>query len=130
MSFRPLVTRRGLLGALASVLTIGAVQAVPALAGRDHGRSTGVHQVWVHRGHHRIAAYEQAGRGPAIILCHGFPDNHHLYDRVLPYLKGRHVVSFDFLGWGRSDKPAGYKYTFTGQEADLNAVITQLHLGN
>jgi pimeloyl-ACP methyl ester carboxylesterase len=128
MSLRSLATRRGLLGILTAVVTIGGVQAVPALAGGHHG-PTGLHRVWVRRGHYRIAAYEQAGTGPAIVLCHGFPDNHHLYDLTLPYLKGRRVVSFDFLGWGASDKPAGYKYTFAGQVADLNAVISQLHLG-
>ncbi len=84
--------------------------------------------VWIPRAGHRIAAYVQAGRGPAIVLCHGFPDNHHLYDRVLPLLKGRELVSFDFLGWGRSSKPAHYPYTFAGQERDLDAVIEGLHL--
>ena len=44
--------------------------------------------VWVPRAGYRIAAYVQPGRGPAIVLCHGFPDNHHLYDRVVPLLKG------------------------------------------
>ena len=63
------------------------------------------------------------------MLCHGFPDNHHLYDRVVPLLRGREVVTFDFLGWGRSSKPAHYSYTFAGQEQDLNAVIHGLHLG-
>jgi pimeloyl-ACP methyl ester carboxylesterase len=128
MSLRSVATRRVLLGVLTAVVSIGAVPAFPALAG-GHGRSTRLHRVWVRRGHYRIAAYEQAGTGPAIVLCHGFPDNHHLYDLVLPYLRGRRVISFDFLGWGASDKPAGYKYTFTGQRADLNAVISQLHLG-
>ena len=47
---------------------------------------------------------------------HGFPDNTHLYDRLLPHLAGRRpVVRFDFLGWGRSDKPAGYPYTAANQ---------------
>ena len=45
------------------------------------------------------------GRGPAIVLMHGFPDDLHLYDRLVPELAGRRVVSFDFLGWGASDKP-------------------------
>jgi haloalkane dehalogenase len=85
--------------------------------------------VWVPRAGYRIAAYVQPGRGPAIVLCHGFPDNHHLYDRVVPLLRGHEVVSFDFLGWGRSSKPAHYAYTFAGQEQDLNAVIERLHLG-
>jgi pimeloyl-ACP methyl ester carboxylesterase len=85
--------------------------------------------VWIPRAGYRIAAYVQPGHGPAIVLCHGFPDNHHLYDRVVPLLKGHEVVTFDFLGWGRSSKPAHYHYTFAGQEQDLNAVIQALHLG-
>jgi haloalkane dehalogenase len=85
--------------------------------------------VWIPRAGYRIAAYVQPGRGPAIVLCHGFPDNHHLYDSVVPLLRGREVVTFDFLGWGRSSKPAHYSYTFAGQEQDLNAVIQDLHLG-
>ena len=86
-------------------------------------------RIWIPRGGYRIAAYEQPGRGPAIVLSHGLPDNHHLYDRLLPYLNGHRVVTFDFLGWGNSDKPSHYHYAFAGQEADLNAVITHLHLG-
>ena len=85
--------------------------------------------VWIKRAGYRIAAYVQPGRGPAIVLCHGFPDNHHLYDRVVPLLRGREVVTFDFLGWGRSSKPVDYPYSFAGQELDLNAVIEGLHLG-
>jgi haloalkane dehalogenase len=85
--------------------------------------------VWIPRDGYRIAAYVQPGRGPAIVLCHGFPDNHHLYDRVVPLLRGHEVVTFDFLGWGRSSKPSHYSYTFAGQEQDLDAVIEGLHLG-
>jgi len=84
--------------------------------------------VWIPRAGGQIAAFVQPGRGPAIVLCHGFPDNHHLYDRVVPLLKGHEVVSFDFLGWGQSSKPADYNYTFAAQEQDLNAVIEGLHL--
>jgi pimeloyl-ACP methyl ester carboxylesterase len=61
---------------------------------------------------------------------HGFPDNVHLYDRLSPYLSPpRRVVLFDFLGWGSSDKPSGYPYTADNQVGDLDAVITQLALG-
>jgi haloalkane dehalogenase len=38
------------------------------------------------------------------------------------------VVTFDFLGWGASDKPVGYPYTATNQTGDLAAVIDQLGL--
>jgi pimeloyl-ACP methyl ester carboxylesterase len=60
---------------------------------------------------------------------HGFPDNLHLYDRLLPHLSPpRRVVAFDFLGWGSSDKPSGYPYTAANQVGDLDAVVTQLGL--
>ena len=54
----------------------------------------------VPRGRYRIYAREYAGEEPAIVLMHGFPDNLHLYDRLIPQLSGRRVVVFDFLGWG------------------------------
>src|SRR5262249_9138213 len=83
---------------------------------------------WVARGDHRIYAREYPGEGPAIILMHGFPDNLHLHDRLIPHLSGRHIVTFDFLGWGASDKPANYPYTSVNQGGDLDAVIRALAL--
>jgi haloalkane dehalogenase len=83
----------------------------------------------VHRGEFRIYAREFAGTEPTIILMHGFPDNLHLYDRLVPLLSPpRRVVVFDFLGWGSSEKPLGYPYTAQNQEADLDAVVKQLNL--
>jgi len=82
----------------------------------------------VQRGPYRLHVRERPGSGPAIVLMHGFPDNHHLYDRLVPYLPGRHVVVFDFLGWGESDKPRDYDYTFANQEGDLDAVVSALGL--
>lgn len=64
---------------------------------------------FVQRGQHRIYVREYAGEEPTIILMHGFPDNLHLYDRLVPYLSPtRRVITFDFLEWGSSDKPAAY----------------------
>jgi pimeloyl-ACP methyl ester carboxylesterase len=78
----------------------------------------------VTRGNHRIHAEFVPGPGAPVVLMHGFPDSLHLYDRLMPHLLGRSpVVRFDFLGWGRSDKPAGYPYTATNQAGDLAAVI-------
>jgi pimeloyl-ACP methyl ester carboxylesterase len=37
-------------------------------------------------------------------------------------------VVFDFLGWGESDKPVGYDYTFENQKSDLDAVVSGLGL--
>jgi pimeloyl-ACP methyl ester carboxylesterase len=80
------------------------------------------------RGPHPIYAREYPGSEPALVLMHGFPDDLQLYDRLVPQLAGRRVILFDFLGWGRSDKPDGYPYTFENLQGDLDAVIAQLQL--
>jgi len=80
-------------------------------------------QLIVRRGPYNLHAELTPGSGDPVVLMHGFPDNLHLYDRLMPYLtSGQPVVRFDFLGWGRSDKPAGYRYTATNQTGDLTAV--------
>jgi haloalkane dehalogenase len=64
------------------------------------------------------------------VMLHGFPDNLHIYDYVVPYLTaaGRRVVVFDFLGFGRSEKvaPGSYHYNFDQQVGDLSAVVDAL----
>jgi haloalkane dehalogenase len=83
----------------------------------------------VQRGPYHMYAREYPGEDPPIVLMHGFPDNMHLYDRLLPWLSpSRRVVTFDFLGWGESSKPAGYAYTSANQVGDVDAVLEQLHL--
>ncbi len=83
----------------------------------------------VERGPYHISVREYPGEEPPIILMHGFPDNMHLYDRLLPWLAdSRRVVTFDFLGWGESSKPTAYPYTAANQTLDLDAVIEQLKL--
>lgn len=86
----------------------------------------------VPRGRYRLHAEVITGSGVPVVLMHGFPDSTHLYDRLRPLLAGhRPVVLFDFLGWGQSDKPAGYPYTATNQAGDLAAVVGAVdeHLG-
>jgi haloalkane dehalogenase len=81
----------------------------------------------VSRGPYRLHAELMPGPGVPVVLMHGFPDNIHLYDRLIPYLIGRRpLVRFDFLGWGQSDKPEGYPYTAANQIGDLAAVIGAL----
>ena len=83
--------------------------------------------VTVPRGPYGLYAEIVPGTGVPLVLMHGFPDSTHLYDRLLPHLAGRRpVVRFDFLGWGRSDKPPGYPYTAANQVGDLAAVVGAL----
>jgi pimeloyl-ACP methyl ester carboxylesterase len=118
--------------AVAVAIPVASSTVASATVGNTHGVSptqgNGFRDRWVQRGPYRIHAREQAGPGPTIVLMHGFPDNHHLYDRLVPHLRGRHVVVFDFLGWGESDKPRDYSYTFANQKGDLDAVVNGLDL--
>jgi pimeloyl-ACP methyl ester carboxylesterase len=78
---------------------------------------------------HRIYVRDYPGEGDPILLMHGLPDSLHLYDRVVPHLTpGRRVVTFDFLGWGASDKPASYRTTARKQLHEVETVIDQLGL--
>ena len=76
---------------------------------------------------HRIHVRDYPGPGPAIVLMHGFPDDLHLYDGLVPLLTpSRRIVTIDFLGWGDSDKPGGYRHASTNQARQLEAVIDAL----
>ena len=70
------------------------------------------------------------GSGPAFVLLHGFPDNSHIYDDLIPHLTaaGHRTIAFDFLGFGASDKPEGAVYSFEQQLGDLEAVADALRL--
>jgi hypothetical protein len=47
----------------------------------------------VPRGQYELHAEMTAGIGVPVVLMHGFPDNTHLYDRLLPHLAGAPACS-------------------------------------
>jgi hypothetical protein len=58
-----------------------------------------------------ICAHDYDGAGPAFVLMHGFPDNLHIYDGLIPHLTkaGRRVVAensilISALRWARSGR--------------------------
>ncbi|MCV7424468.1 alpha/beta hydrolase [Mycobacterium yunnanensis] len=62
------------------------------------------------RGH--CIAYRRRGRGPTVLLLHGFPTWSYDYAAVAADLVRDHdVITMDFLGYGVSDKPHPYRYT-------------------
>ena len=83
------------------------------------------------REHGKVYARDYDGSGPAFVLMHGFPDNLRIYDDLIPYLTaaGRRVVTFDFFGFGASDKSVDASYSFEQQLGDLAAVVQALGLG-
>ncbi len=69
--------------------------------------------------------------GPALVMMHGFPDSMHLYDWLVPKLANeRHIITFDFIGWGDSDKPRDHRYDVASLRANLEAVIAYFGLQN
>ena len=78
-----------------------------------------------------VHARDYAGAGPAFVLMHGFPDNMHIYDDLVPYLGSRRAAGGDIrlLGLWRSDKPAGAATVSGSNCGDLEAVVDQLGLG-
>jgi len=59
---------------------------------------------------HRIA-YRRRGRGPTVLLLHGFPTWSYDYAAVAADLERDHdVITMDFLGYGVSNKPRAHRY--------------------
>lgn len=74
----------------------------------------------------RIAVYEQGNPdGPTVVLVHGWPDSHVLWDGVVPLLTDRfRVVRYDNRGVGGSTVPRPVSaYTMAHFADDFTAVI-------
>lgn len=73
--------------------------------------------------------YEDHGTGQPIILIHGWPLNHRMWDLQVESLvhAGFRVIAYDRRGFGQSSKPyIGYDYNTLA--ADLKDLIKQLKL--
>ncbi|MFI0368657.1 SDR family oxidoreductase [Actinomadura sp. 1N219] len=73
-----------------------------------------------------LAVYEQGDRArPTVLLVHGYPDTHAVWDEVTGRLAERfHVVRYDVRGAGASSRPFGRKhYAFEYLMADMRAVL-------
>ncbi|ORW49257.1 short-chain dehydrogenase [Mycobacterium paraense] len=80
----------------------------------------------------RIAVYEEGNaEGPTVVLVHGFPDSHVLWDGVVPLLAERfRVIRYDNRGVGLSAAPKPVSaYTMARFADDFAAVIGELSPG-
>lgn len=76
-----------------------------------------------------VREYGIKNTGPTLVMMHGFPDSMHLYDRLVPVLAhDRHIITFDFIGWGDSDKPEQHHYDVASLRQNLEAVISHFKL--
>jgi pimeloyl-ACP methyl ester carboxylesterase len=76
--------------------------------------------------HGSVYANEMPGNDPPIILMHGFPDHHRIYDRLIPRLLPRRAVAFDFVGYGRSDRPKRTEFSSRAHANQITAVLDTL----
>jgi pimeloyl-ACP methyl ester carboxylesterase len=75
-----------------------------------------------------LAVYEQGrppGEAPTVVLVHGYPDNHTVWDGVAAVLeRDHHVVRYDVRGAGASQGPASTRgYALPQLADDLSAVL-------
>jgi pimeloyl-ACP methyl ester carboxylesterase len=74
----------------------------------------------------QVFVREMPGQDPPIVLMHGFPDDHRIYDKLLPRLSPRRAVAFDWLGYGRSDRSDTAGSVPEEHGAELAAVLDEL----
>ncbi|MDT5120357.1 MAG: hypothetical protein QOE30_6096 [Mycobacterium sp.] len=80
----------------------------------------------------RIAVYEEGNPdGPTVVLVHGFPDSHVLWDGVVPLLAERfRIIRYDNRGVGLSAAPKPVSaYTMARFADDFAAVTGELSPG-
>jgi pimeloyl-ACP methyl ester carboxylesterase len=72
--------------------------------------------------------YVIGGRGPAVVLLHGFPQTWYCWRKVMPVLAREHtVVAVDLRGAGGSSVPAG-GYDADTEADDVHALLERLGL--
>jgi pimeloyl-ACP methyl ester carboxylesterase len=70
-----------------------------------------------------------ADSAPTIVLIHGFPTSSWDWQDIWPALNRRYrVVAMDLLGFGFSDKPAGFNYRIEQQTDLVDDVLKQLNI--
>lgn len=86
------------------------------------------HERDVQTPHGRVYTIEIPGDDPPFVLMHGFPDDHRIYDKLLPHLSPRRAVAFDFVGYGRSERTDGAHFSPEDHGAEITAVLDALDI--
>ncbi len=78
---------------------------------------------------HYIDEGPPGGQGPPILLCHGNPTWSFLYRDIITALRGRfRCIAADYLGFGLSDRPAGFGYTIDEHARVVGEFVDHLGL--
>ena len=115
------ITRRALAGAaIVAAIALSSCAQAPSPAGElgAHFRTIDSHGVKL-----RVA---EMGKGPLVILVHGFPESWYSWRHQIPALAaaGYRVVAPDMRGYGKSDKPGPVEdYDIKHLTGDLVAIV-------
>src|SRR5258705_13241413 len=74
----------------------------------------------------------EAGSGPLVVLCHGFPESWYSWRHQLPALAeaGFHAVAPDMRGYGGAEAPGGGdRHTLPPLVGDMGGVLDGLGAG-
>lgn len=88
--------------------------------------------LFVELGDVRLAVYQHGNPlNPTVILVHGYPDNHEVWDGVVAQLQNDfHVVTYDVRGSGASSAPKRIRdYSLARLSADLQAIMNAVSPG-
>ncbi len=132
MTTTRLPVRRLALAAASVVLALTAA-AIPGAA-TAHGRGAGDERLPAGFTEQRVRVgglglnYVRGGRGPVLVLIHGYPETWYEWHEIMPEL-ARHytVIAPDLRGAGKSDAPAG-GYDKKTMAADLHGLLVKLGL--
>ena len=76
--------------------------------------------------------YVEAGAGPLVLLCHGFPESWYSWRHQLPALaaEGYHAVAPDLRGYGQTDRPEPLEaYDIFQLTGDLVGLVNAIGTG-
>jgi pimeloyl-ACP methyl ester carboxylesterase len=92
-------------------------------------------QDWQSRGEaqtvlgHQIHTLRQDGESPCLLLLHGVPSSSYDWRRLADVEDRQAVLTFDFLGFGLSDKPRGHDYSLQ-EQTDLAEELVERYVGS
>ncbi|MFD1812333.1 alpha/beta fold hydrolase [Rhodococcus gannanensis] len=92
----------------------------------DNNLRDSIRETTVRNGAVELAVYEEGNPdGPTLLLVHGWPDTHRLWNHVVPLLADRfRIVRYDTRGAGRSTSPTSVAdYRLELLASDLLAVV-------
>jgi pimeloyl-ACP methyl ester carboxylesterase len=77
---------------------------------------------------HQIFVRDRAGtsEGPPVVLLHGYPSSSYDWRHVLELLGERRLITFDFLGFGLSDKPRDVVYSLLMQADIVETIVASV----